>query len=230
MKNLFGLMRKFAPKYLLALALILLAALIMSIIWPELRPELIDVESKGSECSAAGSLTGAVEVDPDAFAGDDVTTTSALATQGDFPVYLTGAVAKPGIYYLRDGAIMADAVNLAGGLTDEAAADYVNLARVLSPHEMLRIPTQDEIDSGNIPLPEISEVQARRSDPKSELVNINEADEDLLCTLPGVGIATAKSIIAWREEHGSFANIAEIMHVPGIKEARFNQIKDLIMV
>lgn len=230
MNNLFSLMRKFAPKYLLGFALILLAALIMSIIWPELRPELIDVESKGSESLAANKAVLEAEADPDISAAGDVTMTSAQATQRDFPVYLTGAIAKPGIYYLKVGAIMAEAVDLAGGLTDEAAADYVNLARVLAPHEMLRIPSRDEIDSGNIPPLEVSEGQVRGSDSKAELININEADEDLLCTLPGVGSATAKSIIAWRQEHGSFANISDIMQVSGIKEARFNQIKDLITI
>ena len=62
------------------------------------------------------------------------------------------------------------------------------------------------------------------------LININTADEELLCTLSGVGSSRAKSIIAYREQHGAFQKIEDIMNVEGIKEGLFQKIRDSITV
>jgi competence protein ComEA len=61
-------------------------------------------------------------------------------------------------------------------------------------------------------------------------VNINTATKEQLVTLPGIGESKADSIIAYRTEHGSFSSIEEIMEIPGIKEAVFSKIKELITV
>ncbi len=225
MNGLAEIMSKNLPKYILILALILLAAFMMSIVWPELRPELIDLEEERPFSRAEESIS---EVSVDTIeASMKSTGSSPRDSIFEFPVYITGAVNKPGLYYVKEGAILADIVSLAGGLHSEAALDYINLARVLFAHEMTRIPYIEEIQDDE--KPPLQEGEARISESLS-LVNINEAGEDLLSTLPGIGISTAKAIISWRDENGPFASIEDIMQVSGIKEARFNQIKDLITV
>lgn len=229
MSKPFAKLQQSAPKYILALTLILMAALIMSLVWPELRPELINIEG-GTVVSSAeldATVSGDTSVNESSGIEADEKSTTREKHQS-FPIYLTGAVIRPGIYYLEEGDIMADAVSLAGGLAEDAASDHVNLAMALSPNDMLRIPFLDEIAAGSIPtLPD-----ERNKDDSEEVspgpVNINQADVQMLCTLPGIGEATAKAIVAWREEHGLFNTIEDIMQVSGIKEARFNQIKALI--
>lgn len=88
------------------------------------------------------------------------------------------------------------------------------------------MPTKEEIQQANWqqitdqPFPE----------EENGLVNINTANEELLCTLSGVGSSRAKSIIAYREKHGAYQKIEDIMNVEGIKEGLFQKIRDSITV
>jgi comEA protein len=140
------------------------------------------------------------------------------------PVYLVGAVACPGIYQVERGTYLYELVDLAGGLTGQAASDAVNLAACIETNQMIRIPTQAEIDAGYVFALQDSETAA------GALVDLNRADQKQLETLPGIGPATARAIIAYREANGFFDRIEDLMQVPGIKEARFNTLKDLVMV
>ena len=64
----------------------------------------------------------------------------------------------------------------------------------------------------------------------TDKINLNTADEALLCTLPGIGASKAKSIIAYREEYGNFEKPEDIMNIPGIKDAAYAKIKEMITV
>ncbi len=133
-------------------------------------------------------------------------------------VHVCGAVSEPGVVALEPGARAVDAITLAGGMTAQADADYINLAAVLQDGEQLYVPTYEETF-----LWETAEV-------KSKLININTATVEELCTLPGIGESKAADIIAYREKQGGFRDKTDIMKVPGIKDSLYAKIEALIIV
>jgi competence protein ComEA len=135
-------------------------------------------------------------------------------------VYVCGAVLNPGVVQLPPGSRANDAVAMAGGFTYEADDSYVNLAAYVTDGEKIYIPTKEEAGQ----LQAAAEAEARG------LVNINTADSQTLCTLPGIGESRARDIIAYRQEQGAFTVPEDIMLVPGIKEAAFAKIKEFIVV
>lgn len=143
------------------------------------------------------------------------------------PVYITGEVKIPGVYRVAAGQILNDLVTMAGGFTADAAPDAVNLACELKSNQLYRIPSLNELAEN----PDLYfEGSATAEQFKEQKVNINLADQLELETLPGVGPATALAIIKYREQHGPFEIIEDIMLIPGIKEARFRSLEDLITV
>ena len=148
-------------------------------------------------------------------------------------VYIVGEITNSDVYDIPEGAILRDLVAAAGGLTENADRESVNLACQLKNGMMIRIPSiydKDKtwiVDGGN------SSSSAGTSGSASEgnlLVNINTADVTALCALPGIGESTALKIISYRTENGPFTDISEIMNVSGIKTARYNDIKNYITV
>ncbi len=135
-------------------------------------------------------------------------------------IYVCGAVKEPGVVVLPEGSRCADALEAVGGFAEGAATEAVNLARLVSDGEQIYFPTVEEWEMAASVLQEEA----------AGLVNINTADVELLCTLPGIGEAKAKSIVAYREENGSFKEMEDIMQVPGIKENAYSQIRDMITV
>ena len=136
-------------------------------------------------------------------------------------VHVCGAVVKPGVYELKPGSRIADAVEMAGGFTGNADDSYVNLADIPEDGMQIYIPTKEEA---------VALRQEPQESASSGKVNINTADKVLLCTLPGIGEARAADIIAYRQENGGFSSIEDIMKVSGIKEGSFQKIKELIAV
>ncbi|MCM1100675.1 MAG: helix-hairpin-helix domain-containing protein [Clostridium sp.] len=135
-------------------------------------------------------------------------------------IHVCGAVNSPGVVCLPEGSRVQDALEAAGGLTEDGAAEAVNLAATLADGTKLYFPTREEANAGVV----------SREDETSGLININTADEGLLCELPGIGEAKAKAIVAYREENGVFEQAQDIMNVPGIKENAYGRIKELITV
>ena len=147
-------------------------------------------------------------------------------------VYIVGEIKKPDVYEIPSESILKDLVNLAGGVTDKADLEAVNLASKLSGGMMIKIPAKGAsdkswlIDSGVAQPGTISS-----GDIMSGVkVNINTATAAELCALPGIGESTALKIISYRTEHGKFASIDEIKKVNGIKDAKFSEIKDYITI
>lgn len=151
-------------------------------------------------------------------------------------VHICGAVKNPGVYEFSEGDRIYQAVETAGGFTKEAATDFLNQAQKLTDGMKLYIPTKEEAGQA------IAEGGSEESfvsyeggltgsqDAADDLININTASEELLCTLPGIGSGKAKSIVAYRTEQGNFAAIEDIMKVEGIKEGLFEKIRDRITV
>jgi competence protein ComEA len=150
--------------------------------------------------------------------GPDESVTSAPVSSSIY-VHILGQVARPGLYQLPDGARAVDAVAAAGGFTEQADAAGLNLARFVSDGEQIVVPTIGEAPVGAVP--------GVGGDGR---VNLNTADAATLDTLPGVGPATAANILAWREEHGRFESVDDLLDVGGIGEAKLDAIRDLVTV
>lgn len=163
---------------------------------------------------------------------EDTSTVSVAASVGDAgysqakrcAVYVCGAVAEPDVYYLPEGSIKQEAVELAGGFAEGAARFYVNLAEAVVDGERIYVPYEDELQT------QTGEAGADYGGNEGTKVNINTAGVEELTTLPGIGESKAKAIIAYREENGGFSSIEDICNVSGIKENSFNNIKDYIDV
>lgn len=147
-------------------------------------------------------------------------------------ISLCGEVCKPGVYVLQEGSRLYQAVEEAGGLTANAQAEAVNLARILADSEQIYIPNisesidQIENETQNV----ISSAAAVPSASSDGLLNINQASESELMQLPGIGQVKAAAIVTYRNSNGPFSSIEEIKNVPGIKEAAFEKIKGMITV
>lgn len=153
-------------------------------------------------------------------------------------VHVCGAVKNPDVYELPEGSRVYEAVQAAGGFTEEADSSYVNQAQKLSDGVKLVIPTLEQTDTvgaederqisiGIVGEPDGESGQDAVSDGK---ININTATEAELCNIPGIGAVRAAAIIAYRQEKGSFSSIEEIKNVSGIKEGTYEKIKDSIKI
>ena len=143
-------------------------------------------------------------------------------------VYVCGAVAKEGVYTLRSDSRVCDAVDAAGGFTEEAAGHAVNLARPVSDGEQIYIPTEAEAEAGTFS--EGTGSSEEKETGTDTRVNINTAGKDELTTLTGIGPGRAADIITYRDRNGRFEKPEDLMQVPGIKEGTYNKLKDQIRV
>jgi len=156
--------------------------------------------------------------------GGEAVTLRPVPTEKPIVVHITGAVPRPGVYALPEGARVQDVISAAGGFLAEADKEFINLARTLEDGERLDIPYADGF-SPVIPTPVITPVAA-----SSDLVNINTAAAFELESLPGIGATTAARIVAYREENGPFLSIEDIINVSGVGPGTYERIKDLITV
>ncbi|GHU62474.1 competence protein CelA [Clostridia bacterium] len=141
-------------------------------------------------------------------------------------VHVCGEVNNPGVYELDLGARAYEAIEKAGGFTQNAEVSLLNLAQVLQDGMQLKVPTPQEQDLFS----QESQMTNLFGHSQSEKMNLNLATKDMLMTLPGIGESRATAIITYREKVGKFTKIEDIMKVSGIKEAAFAKIKDYISV
>ena len=151
-------------------------------------------------------------------------------------VHIAGCVQKEGMLELSSNSRIADAIEKAGGLTQEADLSDINLAYLLEDGMKIYIPNQNERQENNektknIPKEENTpSMQIQDTNTKQDVININTATQEELDTLPGIGPATAAKIIAYRKEKGKFNNKEEIKEVSGIGEAKYEKIKEYISI
>lgn len=135
-------------------------------------------------------------------------------------VYVCGAVQNPGVVEVPEGSRAEKALELAGGMTPEADAFYVNLAEPVQDGQKLYFPTAVEAES----------LETAKKAKEEGLVNINTASVEELCTLPGIGASKAADIVRYREKNGAFRNKEDIMQVSGIKQNAYDRLCDRITV
>lgn len=135
-------------------------------------------------------------------------------------VYICGEVSSPGVYEVPEGARICDVLELAGGFTEQAAAESVNQAQKVEDGQMIQIYSVEQLQESGISMQE--ETDSR--------IDINRATKEQLMTLPGIGSSKADSIMEYREKQGGFGSIEELMNIPGIKSGVFEKIKDSIRI
>jgi competence protein ComEA len=135
-------------------------------------------------------------------------------------VHVVGAVGRPGLYRLREGARVADAIRKAGGAGPRADVALVNLAAPVADGMQVVVPVR--VAPGQAAAP-----GAGSSGPAGP-VSLASATLEQLDELPGVGPVTAQKIVDWRQSHGAFSSVDDLDQIPGIGPARIEQLRDLV--
>lgn len=155
--------------------------------------------------------------------GNDPSGPSSAGAAGTVTVDVTGKVRRPGIVVLDTGARVVDALAAAGGERSGVDLSSINLARVLVDGEQIVVGS---------PQPTVPVAPSGSSVPGAPtvLVNLNTATQAELETLPDVGPVTALAIVAWRDEHGGFTSVDELLEVDGIGEVTLDQLAPYVTV
>lgn len=139
-------------------------------------------------------------------------------------VHVSGAVVSPGLYEVKPGGRVADAVNAAGGFAEGAATDSVNLARLIADGEQIVVAANAPQEGDDTAA--FNDVAAS----SNGLVNINNASADELKSLPGIGDVTAMRIVSDRQANGRFKSVDELKRVDGIGDKKFEALSGLVCV
>lgn len=145
-------------------------------------------------------------------------------------VDVDGAVVTPGVYRLREGARVAQAIDAAGGLTPEADVAGLNRASKVVDGQKIYVPHVGEQQTVDVVAGSGPGEASAGASVASDLVNINTANASELQTLSGIGPSMAQSIIDERTKNGAFASVDDLMRVSGIGEKKLAKIKDCICV
>lgn len=175
-------------------------------------------------------------------------TQSSVSHSGKVTVHVMGAVRNPGVYQLASTARVVDAVRAAGGAVQAADLERINLAQTLVDTEQIFVPTRKQRTTRITVAPRIRSntstvapsipgatpttvlQSAENSSSAIGKINLNTASVEQLDTLPGVGPSTAKAIISYRTKSGSFKKVSDLMNVPGIGQAKFEAVRNLVTV
>lgn len=147
-------------------------------------------------------------------------------------VYVTGEVNSSGVFELDENSRIEDAINLAGGLTEFANLEKINLAFILEDGQKLYIPSIN--DPENIEYISLQNgeniIENSNMNSNNSKININKANLEELKNLPGVGDSLAEKIFTYRKENGKFKSIEDLKKVNGIGEKKFESLKEYISI
>lgn len=164
-------------------------------------------------------------------------------------VDIKGSVVSPDVYEVDSNSRVIDVINIAGGVTEDADTDNINLSKKLSDEDVIIIYSREELENNKKSYEEkidycksdnnsacasnvvtFENSGTKNDNTGSSIVNINTATVEELMTLSGIGEAKAKSIIEYRNSIGSFTSIEDIKNVTGIGDSIFDKIKDYITI
>jgi len=156
----------------------------------------------------------------------EITTQGTPTAGGPIEVYITGAVAQPGVYEMRDGDRVVDLLYKAGGQSTDADLSAVNLAVRLHDEDKVIVPRAGEAVSGGVTSGQMSRVAGVTNG--GGLININTASASELDALPGIGAVYSQRIVESRVTNGSFASLDDLVNRKIVPLATYNKIRDLI--
>lgn len=187
-----------------------------------------------AEPSASPSAVGSATAGPASVGGTAATGAARVV------VHVLGAVERDGVVRLPPSSRVTDAIEQAGGATADADLDRLNLARVVTDGERLYVPHvgEDEVPAALDPVDGGAAAAGGGGDGAAgpagtspdSVVDLNSADQAALETLPGIGPGLAGRILAWRDEHGRFAAVEDLLDVSGIGDVRFAELRDRVRV
>lgn len=180
-----------------------------------LVPLVVLLTVAGSRLAGAGASHGPAAVAPLAR----VAATESAARTPLLYVHVVGAVRRAGLFRLRDGSRVADAVARAGGPTRHADLAAVNLAAPLVDGQQVVVPRRGP--PGTVPV-------VPGTPGSGAKVSLGSATLEQLDELPGIGPVTAQKIVDWRTTHGPFRSVDDLDDVPGIGPARIEQLRELV--
>lgn len=155
-------------------------------------------------------------------------------TPAPIQVHISGEVNKPGVYGLPTGGRVQDAIEAAGGFSEDANQPMLNLAAILEDGMQIWVPAIPSMDNPAGPATNSDRaapsIDLSPAENPAQIININTATQAELETLSGIGPVTAKKIIEHRQTNGLFIGIEDIQKVSGIGPATFEKIKDCITV
>jgi competence protein ComEA len=178
-------------------------------------PLLVVLAIAGTRLARTGAAESPAEAAPLVAAADGAASPDAAPR---LYVHVVGAVRRAGLYRLREGARVADAIRRAGGVSRRADVALVNLAAPLADGMQVVVPVRPPPGAATEP----------GATAPSGPVSLASATIEQLDELPGVGPVTAQKIIDWRQAHGPFASLDDLDQVPGIGPARIEQLRDLV--
>jgi competence protein ComEA len=172
--------------------------------------------------------------DPDQMAKDGAVLSPTI-TPWPIRVYVSGAVAEAQVLMLPPGSLVVDALKAAGGMTENADQDALNLAAPLFDNQHLLVPTRRALSPSTESDADLANADVRanadvaNADVRAR-ININTATADELQLLPSIGVVRAHDIVTFRDAHGPFVEVEDILAVPGIGPAIFEDIAPFITV
>ena len=146
-------------------------------------------------------------------------------------VYVAGEIKKPGVIELEEGERIEDAIMKAGGVTENANLEMVNLAYKLEDGQKLYIPNINDANEEYLSTENGEKIiEETKVNSTNSVINVNKADIEMLCNLPGVGEALAQRIIEYREQNGFFKSAEDLKNVSGIGDKKFESLKEYVVV
>lgn len=163
---------------------------------------------------------------PVAIRAEPVPAPSASESAPPLIVHVAGWVEEPGVYELPDGSRVIDALQAAGGAKRGAELAALNLAAPLTDGQQVLVPRAADAAQGAGATP----APAGSGATGTTLVNVNVASAEELETLPGIGEVLAATIVQYREEHGPFTSVDQLLDVSGIGEVTLEELRDLVTI
>lgn len=205
-------------------------------------------DGKASDSDGKNGQDGGSNDNDMADAKDDAGTGASGSSQADAEpsvlyVYVCGAVASPGVYQLPAGSRVYQAIEAAGGLTENAEGRCLNQAELLTDGRQVTVYTKEEAEALGLDGRQVTQQESGNTSPTAAAgagyenagqsdakINLNTATKEQLMTLPGIGESRAEAILEYRTSSGGFSCIEDIQNISGIKEKAFAKIKDYIEV
>lgn len=216
--------------YLTTLCIVSIIVLVFTIVFIRQRAEIIRKENIVKSFYADKSSEGESPL-------IEETGGLELAEKVFYKVHICGEVNEPGVYDVKPGLRLVDLIGLAGGATDLACLEAINLAMEASDGQRLYIPSFEEVEQGgtlyygdDAMLYTDNTGFTGMGSIYGNIIDINTAGMEELDILPGIGPATAKKIIEHRSKYGNFKSKEELMDVNGIGPTKYRELEELIKI